>query len=101
MRIVIIDDCIDSTSLFTSSMVLCFPALTRIDSKFFLSEIPIAFKTGEGLIVPEEQADPFEIAIPSLSRWINKRSLEIFGIVRLINPGRWFLLNPLKIRKPF
>ena len=54
--------------------------------KLFLSETPIAFKIGEGLIVPDEQADPFEIAIPSLSRWINNRSLEIFGIVRFINP---------------
>ena len=52
-------------------MVLCFPALIRIDSKLFLSETPIAFKIGEGLIVPDEQADPFEIEIPSLSRLIN------------------------------
>ena len=84
----ITDECMDSTSLLTSSIVLCFPALILIDSKLCLSEIPIAFKTGEGLIVPDEQADPFEIAIPSLSRWINNRSLEIFGIVRFINPGR-------------
>ena len=50
--------------------------------------MPIAFNTDDGLIVPAEQAEPLETAIFSLSKCINRRSLAIPGIVRLINPGR-------------
>ena len=77
--------------------MLYLPALILTDSKLLLSLKPIAFNTGDGLIVPDEQADPFEIEIPSLSRLINKRSLGIFGIVRFTNPGSLLLSNPLKV----
>ena len=86
-----------STSWSTSALVLSHPALIRIVSRFSLSLMPIALNTGDGLMVPAEQAEPLETAISSLSRWINSRSLAIPGIVRLINPGRWLSSKPFYI----
>ena len=48
----------------------------------------MALRTDDGLTLPEEQAEPLEIAIPFISKLTNKISLETVGIVTLTNPGK-------------
>ena len=78
-----------------SSFVLLLPKLILSVERLSSSDIPIAFKTGEGFVIPEPQADPFDNSIPLRSSLASRISLRLPGKEILISPGTLLLGSPL------
>jgi hypothetical protein len=59
-----------------------------------VSEKPMARKTGDGVIFPDEQAAPADTEIPARSQWITWVSADTRGMMTQVVLGRRGVLSP-------